>query len=482
MYYDCVAEEEVWSRVMSVRRVSAVDDEDDADSEDLEVDANRSVASVTLVLGSGRELVVDAANGELHLVAEHRTQELCGELECASLELKASTIAQLERRAAEILGDASSRRLQRGGGCRRCGGGGGRGRRRRRTPNPIANPVPTPPPVSVLPIAETAEQQAVIDAAAVVTQIFSSATNLADTLGGIVRLAFHDAGTFDSATNTGGADGCIDLAGSENNGLAAVIDVFEPAVTTVQGRLSRADVWALAAGMAVEYAGGPALQFHVGRIDSSSCTGHAARLPNAELGHSHIIDVFITKMSFTERETAALMGAHVLGRATRSVSGYDGNWVPNNDRFTNDYFRDLLERPWNRMAQPRVDGQSRTQWNGPRNTMMLNTDIEIAFDTSDGCTRAGGGRPGGRGAGGGGPRGGGPGGGGPGGAGPGGGPQGSCPRAPGSLSDSVTEFAARRGGQAAFFEAFAPAFTKLMSLGAGDLTCPFSDCNTPGPF
>merc|ERR1712039_1169210 len=131
-------------------------------------------------------------------------------------------------------------------------------------------------------------------------------------------------------------------------------------------------------------------------------------------GHSHIIDVFITKLKFTERETAALMGAHVLGRATRRISGYDGNWVPNNDRFTNDYFRDLLDRPWNRMAQPRVDGEARTQWNGPRNTMMLNTDIEMAFDTSDGCTRAGG--RGGRGR--------------------------SCPRAAGPLSNSVTEFAA----------------------------------------
>jgi len=148
---------------------------------------------------------------------------------------------------------------------------------------------------------------------------------------------------------------------------------------------------------------------------------------------------------------ATLMGAHVLGRAERGISGYNGAWVPNNDRFSNDYFRDLLDRPWDRRAQPLFNGQARTQWNGPRNTMMLNTDIEIAFDTSSGCARAGG-------------RGGG----------------GSCPRATGGLSAAVSEFSQRGRGQQAFFQAFPPAFTKLMALGSGTLSCAFDDCSTPG--
>merc|ERR1712039_1030969 len=179
-------------------------------------------------------------------------------------------------------------------------------------------------------------------------------------------------------------------------------------------------------------------------------------------GHSHIIDVFITKLKFTERETAALMGAHVLGRATRRVSGYDGNWVPNNDRFTNDYFQDLLARPWNRNSQQPFNGQARTEWRGPMATRMLNTDIELAFDTSSGCTRAGGRGPGGPGR--------------------GGNPGRQCPRATGILSDAVTEFSRRGTGQAAFFQAFPPAFSKLMALGSVGLTCAFSDCATPGPF
>jgi len=281
--------------------------------------------------------------------------------------------------------------------------------------------------------------------------VLSTAPDRASVLGGIVRLAFHDAGSFDSGTNTGGADGCVDMSASENNGLEPIINALQPAVLAVQGRLSRADVWALAAGMAIEFAGGPDLEFHTGRVDSSSCSGHGSRMPDAELGRAHIIDIFVTRLGFTERESATLMGAHVLGQATQGISGYNGPWVRNNDRFSNDYFRDLVDRRWNRNRQPNFGGMSRTQWDGPRNTMMLNTDIEIAFDTSGGCTRAGG-------------RG-----------------RGGCPRASGNLSAAVTEFSQRRG-QTAFFQAFPPAFKKLMSLGTSVLDCPFSDCSTPGPF
>jgi len=161
----------------------------------------------------------------------------------------------------------------------------------------------------------------------------------------------------------------------------------------------------------------------------------------------------VSKLNFSERETAALMGAHVLGQATRSTSGYEGTWVRNTGRFSNQYFQDLIGRPWNRDVQPAFGGHPRTQWDGPGNTMMLNTDIELAFDTSSGCTRAGG-RGGDRIRG------------------------QSCPRAAGAFSEAVTEFA-QRGGERAFFQAFVPAFRKLMSLGAAALTCPFLDCHTP---
>jgi len=284
-------------------------------------------------------------------------------------------------------------------------------------------------------------------AAAQVIAIIAAAPNRGDALGGIVRLAFHDAGTWDG--RTGGADGCVDLASPENAGLEAVVAQLSPVVTAMSGALSRADVWALAGNVAVEFGDGPAMEYEVGRHDAEDCQGHGSRLPNAELAQAHIRDVFLTRYGFTERETAALMGAHVLGRAEPTFSGYSGAWVPRNDRFSNDWFSDLLARPWEKRSFASGD-RTLTQWDGPGGTMMLNTDVELAFDTLSATCNVAGGNP----------------------------RRGSCPRATHAFSGAVTEFAA---SQDAFHVAFAPAFKKLMALGAGSLVCALPDCSTPGP-
>lgn len=186
-------------------------------------------------------------------------------------------------------------------------------------------------------------------------------------------------------------------------------------------------------------------------MDAVDCTGHGQRLPDAEQGHTHVRDVFVTRLGFAEREVCALMGAHVLGRAERANSGYDGAWVQQNDQFTNAFFEDLVRVPWNKRTQRPFQGLPRTQWDGRGQTLMLNTDMEMAWDTSSGCTRAGGNG-------------------------------GDCPRAAHDFSSAVDEFADNRFGQASFFAAFAPALKRLTALGSSALTCPFADCSTPGPF
>jgi hypothetical protein len=318
------------------------------------------------------------------------------------------------------------------------------------TTEPSSEPTPAPTPAPTLP-----PNEAVVDAATQIINIISASGNQGDTLGGIVRLAFHDAGSWDGST--GGADGCVELVAPENAGLEPVIAELAPVVNSVRGSLSRADVWALAGNVAVEVSGGPAMLFEVGRRDADSCQGHGLRLPNAELGLQHIRDLFLTRYGFNERETAALIGAHVLGRAEPAFSGYTGSWVPRNDRFSNAFFRDLLARPWIKRSFS-SGTNALTQWDGPAGTatMMLNTDLELAFDTSSStCNIAGGDRA---------PRGTTP-----------------CPRATHAFNDAVTEFADDETGQAAWHAAFAPAFKKLTSLGAGSLQCALPDCSTPGP-
>jgi len=152
-------------------------------------------------------------------------------------------------------------------------------------------------------------------------------------LGGLVRLAFHDAGTFDKYDPTSGrSDGCVDLSSADNAGLEMLIDLLAPVVTS-HPEMSRADVWNLASNLAIRASlpNGVTLDIPLryGRSDAldakSSCSvTDANKLPSAELSHQHTTDVFVERMGFTQREVTALMGAHTLGRADASASGYDG--------------------------------------------------------------------------------------------------------------------------------------------------------------
>jgi len=435
-YYDCEESEQVWSKVISVRKYEPVVNA----SEESFAPTWGDEISVQLLLASGRSLIVQGGNLTLHLPEEDIEQELCGELKCAYLHLNADEVAALEQRAGLGIG----RRLQRGNrGCRgRCQGrgrggtAGGRRRRRRAAP---ALPAPTPAPLPV-PIGGTPEQIVAQAAQAVLALIQNNRRTQADLMGLFVRLAFHDAGGL-----TGGANGCVDLTHSSNLGLQQAVDLLAPIVTAATGVLSQADVWVLASNVAIQAAGGPSLELRKGRIDVASCVGAGAAHPDAEQGHAHITQVFVNRLGFSTREIAALMGAHVLGRAVREISGYNGRWVTQNDRFTNSFYTDLIDRPWSRQQQQNFQGQARVQWNGRGDTMMLNTDIEMAFDTSGGCNRAGGGR-------------------------------GDCPRATHGFSTAATEFSE---SQSTFFTAFTLAYAKLTSLGSSGLVCAMPDCSTP---
>jgi len=288
-------------------------------------------------------------------------------------------------------------------------------------------------------------QAAAVAAAQQVAQIVNSAANRGSALGGLVRLAFHDAGTFNGIV--GGADGCVDFTSPDNNGLQTVVSSLTPVVQAAAGLLSRADIWVLAANVAIQMAGGPSLVFEAGRVDSSSCAGLGNALPSAEGSVAEIQRVFVSGLNFTERETTALLGAHVLGRTTTANSGYNGQWVTQNSAFNNQYFLDMLNVPWAKIANPLFLGQSRTQWNRGNGNMMLNTDATLAFDITTGCTRFGGGGGGN-----------------------------SCPRSTTGYSSAVTEFA---GSNAAFVAAFAPAFRKMNALCSCALSCVMPDCSTP---
>lgn len=164
--------------------------------------------------------------------------------------------------------------------------------------------------------------------------------------------------------------------------------------------ISFADLWTFAGIVAIEQMGGPQVPWRPGRRDHvhetvpSHVSGTSTvetdtekkvaqvtsippngRLPDAAQGASHIRDVF-GRMGFTDREMVALVGAHSVGRCHTDRSGYDGAWTYTPTRFSNQFYKLLLEVPW-----------KVKEWDGPlqyvdpdEELMMLPADLAFAQD------------------------------------------------------------------------------------------------------
>ncbi|URE21493.1 peroxidase [Musa troglodytarum] len=116
----------------------------------------------------------------------------------------------------------------------------------------------------------------------------------------MLRLAWHDAGTFDVNTKTGGPNGSIrheeEYTHGSNAGLKIAIDLCEP-VKRKHPRITYADLYQLAGVVAVEVTGGPTIDFVPGR----------------------------------------------RGRAHPERSGFEGAWTVEPLKFDNSYFIELLK-------------------------------------------------------------------------------------------------------------------------------------------
>lgn len=164
----------------------------------------------------------------------------------------------------------------------------------------------------------------------------------------ILRYAWHDAGTFDKATKTGGPNGSIRFSGEmghdSNKGLAFAKTHIE-AQKKLFPDIGYADLIQAGGYSAVEFCGGVPMPFRFGRTDATEaqCT-KPGRLPDANLGTDHLRDIFY-RMGFNDQEIVALSGGHTIGRAYTENSGFDGPWTENSAQFDNSYFKELIGRP-----------------------------------------------------------------------------------------------------------------------------------------
>ncbi|CAA6666401.1 unnamed protein product [Spirodela intermedia] len=155
---------------------------------------------------------------------------------------------------------------------------------------------------------------------------------------GVLRLAFHDAGTFDMNDNTGGMNGSIilELDRPENAGLRRSVKILEKAKSELDKvqNVSWADLVAVAGAEAVSLCGGPVIPVQLGRMDTS-IPDPEGKLPQETLGAFDLKKCFLEK-GFSTQELVILSGAHTLGG-----KGFGSPIV-----FDNTYYKILLERPW----------------------------------------------------------------------------------------------------------------------------------------
>eukprot|EP01026_Neomeris_dumetosa_P036282 TRINITY_DN29255_c0_g1_i2.p1 TRINITY_DN29255_c0_g1~~TRINITY_DN29255_c0_g1_i2.p1 ORF type:complete len:217 (-),score=36.00 TRINITY_DN29255_c0_g1_i2:251-901(-) len=157
----------------------------------------------------------------------------------------------------------------------------------------------------------------------------------------MLRLAFHDAGTYSVMDGTGGPNGSIqyELDRPENFGLKRgwkLIGQIQDSVkgTPLQYLLTPADIIAMAGAYSVKATGGPDIQVQIGRPEAQEADPQD-RLPG-ESANMQEVKQYFSRAGFSVGEMVALSGAHTIG----------GKGFGNPGKFDNTYYQTLLERPW----------------------------------------------------------------------------------------------------------------------------------------
>eukprot|EP01084_Bolivina_argentea_P135959 239489_1 len=191
----------------------------------------------------------------------------------------------------------------------------------------------------------------------------------------LVRLAWHSSGTYDKSDGSGGCNGASmrfkpEMDDPENAGLKLAREKLEGIKQKYDKEITYADLWVFASYIAIEAMGGPYIKFCGGRKDDkpkSLCPANG-RLPSAEGDSKHVRQVF-NRMGFNDQEIVALIGGgHVIGRCHPDRSGYDGPWVDNPIKFSNEYFEELFENDW---EEKTIESTGKKQFKDKEDELMM---------------------------------------------------------------------------------------------------------------
>lgn len=166
----------------------------------------------------------------------------------------------------------------------------------------------------------------------------------------LLRLSFNQCATYSKYDGLGGSNGASlrfepECSMKHNLGLLNAIRILQ-IIKEKYSKISISDLWVLASYVAIEEMGGPFIEFIPGRIDAESGVAcmEEERFPESEQGATRLLDWF-DRMSLTDREAVALMGAHSCGRLHSNVSGIEGSWT-SAQILSNEYFKQIKFVPY----------------------------------------------------------------------------------------------------------------------------------------
>lgn len=210
--------------------------------------------------------------------------------------------------------------------------------------------------------------------------------------GRYLRMAFHDC-------IGGRCDGCIHMDNGEHAGIEVAMESLRHIAIQFRDDLSRADIWALAAFVGVEFMmpDDDSIRFPFNHYGRNDCPGSDMRggpdpfICGPNMGTNAMLAFFESEYGFSGTEIAAIMGAHTIGVMRRDVLGFDGRngWVADNLRFDNEYHQELIGRGgdvslapnWlHRLVKNENGLPDRRQWvgfPGGKQVTMMNSDIAL---------------------------------------------------------------------------------------------------------
>jgi len=204
----------------------------------------------------------------------------------------------------------------------------------------------------------------------------------------LIRLSWHDAGVFSDGDLKGGCPNAVmrftdagEGTFGANAGLPDVaVGLLKPiSEKYVPDTISNADLWALAANVAIKVMGGPDIKTRFGRTDaessSESVESQVGRLPDGDKGIDHLREIFHPK-GFNDKDIVALSGAHTVGKCNLDRSGFDGPWTEEPLKFDNTYFKEMLEKEYKEETTEKGNPQFRSS----DGTIMLISDLALLKD------------------------------------------------------------------------------------------------------